>query len=140
MQINSSRKAYDILKKISQSEVEEFWIIALNSQLEMISKQMLFRGTVNACLIHPRDIVRSVCLSNSSSFIIAHNHPSGNPHPSVEDRIITRKLFKISQLIEISLQDHLIIGKDSYYSFADTGFFVKIAAKKMASGPLHLKT
>lgn len=139
MDVNSSQKAYEILRKHSQSPVEEFWIMALNSQLKLISHAMLFRGTVNACLIHPRDIIRYVCSENASSFIIAHNHPGGDPKPSREDKAITRRLFKISQMIEIPLQDHVILGDDCYYSFADHGFFQKLKNQNSFNEPLHLK-
>lgn len=140
MEINSSRKAYELLRKVFHPEVEEFWVIALNSQLKVIDQQLLFRGTVDSCLIHPRDIVRFVCKHNSSSFIIAHNHPNGDPRPSREDITITRKLYQLSRLIEVNLNDHVICGENSYFSFADTGFFLKLSQKSSVTAPLRLKT
>ncbi|PIS10707.1 MAG: DNA repair protein [Bdellovibrio sp. CG10_big_fil_rev_8_21_14_0_10_47_8] len=119
MKVTSSRHAYSIFKKHLTREVEEFWVMALNSQLEIIQMEMLFRGTVHSCPFHPRDLIRFLCLSNCSGFVIAHNHPSGNSRPSKEDRFITKKIHALAQLVDIKMNDHLILGKDCYFSFAD---------------------
>lgn len=106
--------------------VEEFWVIALNSNLEIIEKKLLFRGTVDRCLIHPRDLIRFLCSQNASAFIIAHNHPSGDPRPSKEDLAVTKKLVMLAMLIEIPMKDHLILSKKGYFSFADTGILARL--------------
>jgi DNA repair protein RadC len=126
MRINSSQKAYKIFEKSFESEVEELWVLALNSDLEIIDKKLLFRGTVDRCLIHPRDIIRFLCSQNASAFIIAHNHPSGDPRPSKEDLEITKKIVMLSKLTEIPLKDHLILSKQSYFSFADAGILARL--------------
>jgi DNA repair protein RadC len=119
MSITSSNQAYFIFPECVRAEVEEVWAVALNSRLQIISKQMLFRGSVSFCATHPRDIFRFLCLNNATSFIIAHNHPSGDPRPSKHDRQTTRRLREIAELIEIPMNDHLILGKNSYYSFSE---------------------
>lgn len=119
MIINSSQKSFDLFFPKISTDTEEFWIAALRPDLQVIALKLLFRGTVDQCTIYPRDIVRFVCLENASSFVVCHNHPSGNPKPSKQDKQITKNIFKISRLIEIPLNDHLIIGAKSYYSFAD---------------------
>ena len=107
------------------TDVEEFWIAALNSNLELIDKKLLFRGTVNSCLVHPRDIIRFTCIHNAVSFVIAHNHPSGNPRRPETDLIITKKLFQLGCLLEIPMNDHLILSSRGYFSFADAGLLLK---------------
>lgn len=98
---------------------EELWLITLNSNLNVIEHEMIFRGTATHCTFHPRDLVRSVCSRNASSFIIGHNHPSEVLTPSLNDKKVTRQINKISQLLEIKFQDHLILSKHEYFSFAD---------------------
>jgi DNA repair protein RadC len=128
MKIDSSQKAFAILSKHITTDVEEFWVLALNSSLEIISKKMLFRGTVDRCPFHPRDLIRFLCSQNASCFVVAHNHPSGDPRPSKDDLEITKKILMLSVLVEIPLKDHLILGKENYFSFADSGWLEKINA------------
>jgi len=99
------------------STVEEFWVAALNSQKEVLGSHCLFRGTVDHCLFHPRDIVRYACLMNACSIIVAHNHPSGNIWPSPEDLALTEQLLTVFLIVEIPLVDHLILGGGDYFSF-----------------------
>ena len=127
MFITSSRHAYDVLKKHTRFDVEEMWVIALNSQLKMIDLQMLFRGTVDQCHVHPRDIFRFVCLQNASSFIIAHNHPSQDTEPSQEDIELTQKIFNLAQMMEIRLLDHLILSEKTYSSMSEDGILKKLS-------------
>ena len=119
MHIVSSQKAYQVLKEKMNSEVEEFWAIALASNKAIIAIKCLFRGTVDACLVHPRDIFRFACLSNASSLIIAHNHPTEDLTPSEADLRMTKKLVAASRLMQIPIVDHLILGGSAYKSFLD---------------------
>lgn len=119
MNITSSYKAYLAFSECVTAEVEEFWILALNSKLQIIAKQMLFKGSVNCCMIHPRDIFRFLCLNNASSFVIAHNHPSGDARPSKGDTQTTKRIKKLSEIMEIPMTDHLVVTPISYYSFSE---------------------
>jgi len=83
----------------------------------MISKKLLFMGTVNKSVVHPREIFKEAYLTSAASIICIHNHPSGNPTPSKEDIIFTNKLINISMIQGIKINDHIIIGKNNYYSF-----------------------
>lgn len=125
MMLNSSRSAYEYLKNSIRTDIEEFWIVALNARLEVLACEMLYRGTVEYCPTHPRDILKFVCVHQATSFIIAHSHPSGDPIPSRSDLKVTRDLKKLSDLLRVQLQDHLIITSKSYSSLADRGFFRK---------------
>jgi DNA repair protein RadC len=121
MDLSSSYKAALFLKlKMSQAESEEFWVIALNSQCVLIDARMLFKGTVDECLFHPRDIFRFAVIQNASKLIVGHNHPSGCCKPSHEDIKLTRQLFKIGKLFKIPVLDHIIIStkENTYYSFS----------------------
>ena len=78
-------------------------------------------GAQNASIIHPREIFRSAILAGASSIILSHNHPSGSPDPSDEDRNSTRRLTEAGELLGMKILDHIIIGHGTYYSFADQG-------------------
>jgi DNA repair protein RadC len=127
---DTSRKAYQILKKCISTEVEEVWILALNSELRLIEKTMLFRGTVNYCFFHPRDVFKFLYTQNAVSFILAHSHPSGNHLPSRLDQIVTARIVSIGQMMEVPVVDHLIISQENYFSFADSGLISKYKQKK----------
>ncbi|MGZ3769247.1 MAG: JAB domain-containing protein [Bdellovibrio sp.] len=124
-EIYSSLQAYECLRAQINPYAEELWVLSLNSQLQILKKEMIFRGTADQCLIHPRDIFRTLILSNASSFIMAHNHPSHNSMPSEEDLILTRKMHQAGLLFQIPLVDHLVITSTKYYSMADHGLFQK---------------
>ena len=78
---------------------------------------MLFKGTLNITTVHPREIFREAFLLNAASFVIIHNHPSGDPLPSVPDIEITNQIEKISKIMGINFLDHIIFGNKKYFSF-----------------------
>lgn len=121
IELSSSRKAADYLRPLFHTKQEEFWVLALNSLKQVINKGMIFRGTVDGCNVHPRDVFRFAIESNAASIIVAHNHPSGNPSPSEMDKHITKRLMKAGQLLQLEVVDHIIVvAQDkSFYSFAD---------------------
>jgi DNA repair protein RadC len=121
MIISTSLAAFRYLKPIGLCEVEEFWVMALHSNKRVIQTERVFRGTVDACPIFPRDVFRIAVRLNASSIIVAHNHPSGDVEPSEQDIAITRRLLKASEVLAIPVIDHLIIAGEIYKSFADSG-------------------
>ena len=125
IEVSSSLQAYECLRAQINPYAEELWLLALNSQLELVKKEMIFRGTADHCLIHPRDIFRTLILCNASSFIMAHNHPSQHPVPSEQDLLMTRKIFQAAALFRIALNDHIIMTQENYFSMADNGYFRK---------------
>lgn len=127
MFITSSRHAYEVLKKHTRFDIEEMWVIALNSQLKIIELEMLFRGTVDHCHVHPRDIFRFICLQNASSFIIAHNHPTQDTEPSQQDIELTQKIFTLSKMMEVRFLDHLILSDTTYSSMSEDGVMAKLS-------------
>ena len=116
-QINNCDDAFEQLKTQFNPYSEEFWLMTLNTQLELIRLSLVAKGTLNFCLVHPRDVFRQALSDNAFNLIVAHNHPSLNVQPTLEDLKLTKKLIKISKLIEIPVVDHLIFTNDSYFSF-----------------------
>ena len=96
-------------------------IIYLNSQNKIIDTEDLFEGTLDSVPIAPREIVESVLKHNASALIFAHNHPSGEPIPSRSDNQFSRDLVFMGMILNIKVLDHIIIGANRYYSFADEG-------------------
>ena len=119
MEICSAYFAYQILKSKLTAEVEEFWAIALSSCLKVQDCQLIFRGTVDSCQVHPRDIFRFGFKANASRLILAHNHPSGECSPSREDVSITDRLIDVGYIMELPIIDHLILTQTGFHSMAE---------------------
>jgi DNA repair protein RadC len=97
-------------------------MLALSTKNEILGAFTVHIGTVNQSFACTKDILQRAILSNASCIIVAHNHPSGNPEPSPEDRSVTRKIKDACELLDIQLLDHLIIGADGKrFSFAEKG-------------------
>lgn len=92
--------------------------IFLDSKLNIIDIKDISNGTANMSIAHPRDIFREAIICNAVSLILVHNHPSGDPTPSVNDRDLTDKISDSGKILGINMNDHIIIGKDSYFSFS----------------------
>lgn len=121
MIVINAERAYQVLRHLAELDVEEFWAVALNSQKRVLRSKMLFRGTVDRCPIHLRDVFRFACLENASSILVAHNHPSSSPEPSEEDLAITERLALAGEMMDIPVVDHIIVAKDGYSSLAARG-------------------
>ena len=85
----------------------------------MIKDETISIGTLNASVIHPREVFKSAIRESANSIILVHNHPSGEPEPSQEDTEITEKLFDAGELLNIKVLDHVIVGKDKFWSFKE---------------------
>jgi len=104
---------------------EVFKAIYLNSRNQIIDTEDLFEGTLEGIPIRPREIVESVIKHNAAAVIFVHNHPSGDPAPSKSDTRFTRDLVFMGNIIEVKVLDHIIIGGNEYFSFADEGLIRK---------------
>lgn len=102
---------------------EEFHVLLLNTQNEVLRKLQVTRGTLDASLVHPREVFRAAISEAAASVILVHNHPSGDPTPSGEDRAVTRQLRTAGTVVGIDVLDHVIIGEGRYVSFAEAGLF-----------------
>ena len=101
---------------------EHFVVLLLDTQNQIIGIHTVTVGTLDASLVHPREVFKPAILANASSVLLAHNHPSGDPTPSAEDRSITRQLRSAGELIGIDVLDHVVVGDGSrYVSFSEAG-------------------
>lgn len=107
--------------KMSGLKDEQFRVIFLNSQNEVIADEVLHEGTVSQSVVYPRKVMERALYYKSSSIICAHNHPSGNSKPSQDDKRITIQLISAGMSLGIKLLDHLVIAKNEYYSFLENG-------------------
>lgn len=120
VKITTSSVAYQLLqKRLSDLPHEEFWILHLNRANQVIREEHVSKGGISGTIIDNRLICKSALENKSVSIVIAHNHPSGQVLPSEEDKKVTKKLKEALKLFDISLLDHLIIGDQKYFSFAD---------------------
>lgn len=106
--------------KLTSLGHETFCIMHLNSQHHLIEFEELFRGTINAAAVYPREVVKTVLAHNSAAVILVHNHPSGIAEPSQSDKDITNKLKEALALIDVPVLDHVVVGRDCV-SFAERG-------------------
>ncbi len=119
--MTSPEKVYQILKPICPQDKESLFLLSLNTKNGIIAIRTISIGTLNANIVHPRDVFRAAIFDNAAQIIIAHNHPSGDPTPSQEDINITKKLVETGKIIGITLLDHVIIGEGRHVSMHDTG-------------------
>jgi len=119
--IASSQEAFRIISPVISPDQEEIWILGLNRELGIISSQCCFRGTVDSCTIHPRELFAPLILMRASQFILAHNHPTGSPEPSSQDIQVTRIIERASRLLMIPLVDHIIMSGPLFVSLNQRG-------------------
>ena len=100
---------------------EYFYCLYLNNKNELIERRLLFMGTVNKSVVHPREVFKHAYLTSASSIICMHNHPSGDVIPSKDDIMFTKALVEVGRIQSIPVLDHIIAGNDNYYSFSDNG-------------------
>ena len=117
----SIKSAQDVYNNVQfpTTEQECFIVLLLNTKNVIIEQQLAFIGTVNSSLVHPREVFKEAIRKNATNIIIVHNHPSGDPEPSDEDRQITEMMKKAGKLLGIPVLDHVIIGEKRFYSFND---------------------
>ena len=99
-----------LCKGMTRLRVEEFRVLLLNARHEFIRKVMVSRGSLNASIVHPREVFRPAIIASAASVVLVHNHPSGDPEPSEEDFAISRRLVQVGDLHGIGVLDHVIIG------------------------------
>lgn len=122
--IDSSLVVYNIFQEYFLSKKQEyFYCLYMDTKKKLIEKKCLFMGTINSSLVSPREIFREAYLVGASGIICVHNHPSGDSNPSRQDREITRRLKELAIIHDIELVDHVIIGKNNYFSFMENHIF-----------------
>lgn len=122
VKITSSEIVFKYYKDLFFNKKQEyFYCIYLDSNKCVIKEKLLFIGTLDYSLVHPREVFKEACGISASSIICIHNHPSGNVIPSRNDFDITNRLVQLGDLMGIKIIDHVIIGSDNYYSFLENG-------------------
>ncbi len=125
VQIHRSSDAYNTLRKLWQEDTieyrEQFYVLYLNRSNTVLGYFLHSIGGVAGTMVDVRQILGIALKANASSIIVSHSHPSGNLKTSEADKSITRKIVEAAKLFDISVLDHLILTKSSYYSFADEG-------------------
>jgi DNA repair protein RadC len=119
--ITCAKDVYNYMQpKIGHLKQEVFVVILLDSKNNIIKDEIIAKGTLNSTLIHPREIFKLAIKESANSIILVHNHPSGDPTPSEQDIGITKKLDQASDLINLDLADHIIIGKNKWWSWEES--------------------
>lgn len=101
---------------LQRRRFEEFHVLLLNARHEVMRRVLVSRGSLNASIVHPREVFRPAILASAASIVLVHNHPSGDPEPSEEDLSITRRLVQVGDLHGIAVLDHVVIAKSGFVS------------------------
>jgi DNA repair protein RadC len=121
--IRSPQDAAEILtEQLRYLQKEHFVCLFLNTKNHVIAQETLSMGSLNASIVHPREVFRAAMKCSSAAIICAHNHPSGDPAPSPEDISLTSRLLKAGEIVGIDVLDHLIIGDSRYVSLKEKGY------------------
>lgn len=118
--MTSSGAVLDFVKTLQDADIEKFLVLYLDVKLKLSCIQIT-TGTIDQCQVYPREIAKHALLSGATSVIMVHNHPSGVPSPSSQDKELTKILKTALEVFQIKVQDHIIIGEGTYYSFAEQG-------------------
>ncbi|MCI8466825.1 MAG: DNA repair protein RadC [Bacilli bacterium] len=118
--IHNAKDLFEVFScELMSLSQEHFVAVFLNNKNEIIKAKTIFIGSANRSVVHPRDIYKEAIKYSAVKLMCLHNHPSGDPTPSVEDTAFTSRLIEAGNLLQIPLLDHIIIGHNSYYSFYD---------------------
>jgi len=118
--IESSIDSYKIIAAdIMDLHHEEFWILMLNNRNRLIKKERISNGSMANVIVDPKILFKKAIDNRAAGLVLVHNHPSGNPKPSIQDEQLTAKFVAAGHLLDIKVHDHLIVADDQYYSFAD---------------------
>lgn len=101
---------------------EHFIVVSLDTKNQPVSINICHIGSLNASIVHPREVMKSAILSNAASILVGHNHPSGKVEPSREDIDVTKRLVEAGKIIGIDVIDHIIVGEEKYISLKEKGY------------------
>ena len=112
-----------LMPRLRYAVKEQFIVILLNGKNKVIGTEVISEGSLSSSIVHPREVYASALLNHAAAIMVAHNHPSGDPKPSDEDREITSLLVRSGKVLGIPLVDHIVIGDGTYYSFQENEAF-----------------
>jgi DNA repair protein RadC len=116
IQTSSPAAVAAAMQEAAQIDREAFWVLHLNTRHRIIEKELVSLGTLNSSLVHPREVFRRAIVNSAAAIITVHNHPSGDPTPSPEDRQIWHRLNRAGELLGIQVLDHMVIASDGWHS------------------------
>lgn len=119
--MSTSREVFERCKDYQSSDREMLLALYLNPRNNLLHVEVHSVGTVDTTSVYPREIVRMALVKSASAVILVHNHPSGDPEPTVCDKQITKAVYFACRLLDIKVLDHIILGSGTFYSFADHG-------------------
>ncbi len=117
VEVHGAQDAILLVPELRGKRQEHFITITLDGAHKMIRKRTVFIGTLNQSIVHPREIFADALTDRAASIIFIHNHPAGNPEPSASDVVLTKRLIRSAKLLGIDVLDHIIVGKEDYFSF-----------------------
>ena len=117
--INTAKDAAAQLSDMRELKKEHFVVLYLNAKNQLVHKETISMGTLNANLVHPREVFEPALKYSAAQIIAAHNHPSGDPKPSEDDLELTKRLTEAGKMMGIELMDHVIVSKNSHFSFKE---------------------
>jgi len=121
--IRSPEDGYQLLKQfLGDVDREYFVVVCLDTKNQPTAINICHIGSLNASLVHPREVMKPAILSNAASILVGHNHPSGQAKPSQEDINVTKKLVESGKIIGIDLLDHIVMGEGSFVSLKEKGY------------------
>jgi len=121
MVLSGSGDVYSAFKKLQESDRERFYAVLLDMKNRVIGVDMVSQGTGTSAPVAPNEVYKPALLASAASVIFVHSHPSGDPEPSIADKELTQQLVQLGELMGIQVLDHVIVGRDKYYSFSDKG-------------------
>jgi len=122
--VTCPRDVFERMTPYAERETAEvFWVLPLNAKHRLIANapEAVTRGILNSSLVHPREVFLCAIVARAAAIVLCHNHPSGDPTPSSNDRCVTEQLVAAGKLLDIPVVDHVIIGQGRYISFAEAG-------------------
>lgn len=120
--VRSPEDAANVFQDLKYKNQEQFEVAFLNTKNKVISRKTIFKGSLNASIVHPREIFREAVKLSAASIVCAHQHPSGDPTPSREDIEVTKRLVECGKMMGIELLDHIVIGDPKYISLKEKGY------------------
>jgi DNA repair protein RadC len=114
--------ARGLFAEAARLKAEAFWGMALDAQGGLLHRYRVSTGTLTSSLVHPREVFQPALVQGAASLVVAHNHPSGDPEPSTDDRATTRRLERVGRLVGVPLLDHVVLGAGCFVSFRERGW------------------
>jgi len=122
--VQCAEDAYILLKDLQNEMVEKFTVLFMDTRHRVLALVVMFSGGMTESVVDVRILIKTALDIGATTFLIAHNHPSGDPKPSAEDKAITKKIEQAARMFDIRLLDHIVVGHETFFSFANEGILV----------------